>query len=567
MQTIRPMTIQFTKIAGISLIVLGSVLGPVLGLNPSIAAPRRAAITARAGAAEASQPGSFRQLQQSFAKEGRVFTPGKRRHILVLPSLSMDRAELAKLKGAGHYEERQLFFALAAAQRGTQVRIVTSEKIDPAIMRYITNLLPNGKAARRRIKLISANDASARPLTEKVLENPSLVRQLRAEMRGKGRGVIVPFVSTALENRLAVQLGVPLLGSAHELAWWGTKAGSRAIFAESGVSHPDGIAETRDVNVMAEQIAALVERHPQTKKVVIKLNEGFSGEGNAMFDLRKIPDFRSMDRAAKVVAIKRAFAEKDTAAAPDSHPLAFEAPKENWQHFSSQIRKMGAIAELFVDGKTKTSPSVQVYVGPDGKVEVLSTHEQILGGKNGQVYLGASFPADAAYRVALAKAGRKIGERLAAKGVVGRFAVDFLAVQNPIDSAKWDLEAIEVNLRSGGTTHPTNTLKLLVDGKYDESTGLMTDRHGKSKFYVATDNAVFDNIKGLSVQQLERVARRAGVHWNKRSREGAVFHMLGALKNYGKCGFTAIGDSPEQAQKIYDRTLAMLREYQANSDR
>jgi hypothetical protein len=545
-------------------------LGAAFGIGDLDAAPRnQAPVTARKvkTGGRFLGNGEFGQLQREFAQKGRVFTPGKRRRLLVLPSLSMDTAELAKLKGASHYEERQLFFALAAASRGTQVRIVTSEKIDPAIMRYITNLLPNGKAARRRIRMIAVNDASARPLTQKILERPSVLSQLRAEMRGKEPGVIVPFVSTGLENRLAVELGLPLLGSAKELAYWGTKAGSRAIFAESAVPHPDGIAETTDVSVMAEQIADLVERHPQAKKVVIKLNEGFSGEGNAMFDLRKIPGFRAMNRAAKVVAIKAAFAAKDSTKNSDSHPLAFEAPKENWKHFSSQIQKMGAIAELFVDGEKKTSPSVQVYIGPDGKVEVLSTHEQILGGKNGQVYLGATFPADAAYRVALTEAGRKIGERLAAKGVVGRFAADFLAVQNPANPAKWNLQAIEVNLRSGGTTHPTNTLKLLIDGKYDEATGLMKDRNGKAKYYVATDNAVFENLKGLTVQQLERLARRTGVHWNKRSKEGAVFHMLGALKGYGKCGFTAIGDTPEQAQKTYDRTMAMLRDFQAEASR
>ena len=43
------------------------------------------------------------------------------------------------------------------------------------------------------------------------------------------------------------------------------------------------------------------------------------------------------------------------------------------------------------------SPSVQLRVLPDRSVELLSTHDQLLGGASGQSYLGCIFPADPAY--------------------------------------------------------------------------------------------------------------------------------------------------------------------------
>ena len=86
---------------------------------------------------------------------------------------------------------------------------------------------------------------------------------------------------------------------------------------------------------------------------------------------------------------------------------------------------------------------------------MLATHEQVLGGDTGQVYIGCGFPADPAYVSELARHGEAIGKLLASRGVVGRLSVDFAATQN--DSGKWHIYALEINLRGGGTTHRTSS--------------------------------------------------------------------------------------------------------------
>jgi hypothetical protein len=37
-----------------------------------------------------------------------------------------------------------------------------------------------------------------------------------------------------------------------------------------------------------------------------------------------------------------------------------------------------------------------------------------------------------------------------------------------------------------------------------------------------------------------------------------LFHLIGALSQFGKLGVTAIANSHEEAQDLYDRTLAIL---------
>ena len=111
------------------------------------------------------------------------------------------------------------------------------------------------------------------------------------------------------------------------------------------------------------------------------------------------------------------------------------------------------------------SPSVQLRVVPGGRVELLSTHDQMLGGASGQSYLGCVFPASEEYAALIADCARPVANRLAELGVLGRFAVDFVVVRS--HAGGWEPYAIELNLRKGGTTHPFLTLQFLTDGHYD----------------------------------------------------------------------------------------------------
>src|ERR671920_1079637 len=143
------------------------------------------------------------------------------------------------------------------------------------------------------------------------------------------------------------------------------------------------------------------------------------------------------------------------------------------------------------------SPSVQLRVTPLGDVELLSTHDQLLGGPSGQSYLGCRFPADFGYAQAITREAAKIGAALAREGVLGRFAVDFVVVRS--GSGTWTPYAIEVNLRKGGTTHPFLTLQFLTDGRYDPATALFMSPSGREKHLVATDHLESEVLRGLTV--------------------------------------------------------------------
>jgi hypothetical protein len=193
-----------------------------------------------------------------------------------------------------------------------------------------------------------------------------------------------------------------------------------------------------------------------------------------------------------------------------------------------------------------------------GGAQAISTHDQVLGGPSGQVFLGCTFPANEGYRLDIQNYGIRVAEVLASKGVLGRFATDFVSV--PTEDGGWQHYAIEVNLRKGGTTHPFLTLRFLTDGNYDMMTGDFYAQNGNPKYYYASDTLQSEAYKGLSPDDLIDISVYHDLHFHANTERGVVFHLMGALSEFGKLGVVCIGDNPQQAQFLYKRTRSVLDE-------
>src|SRR5438477_720837 len=179
--------------------------------------------------------------------------------------------------------------------------------------------------------------------------------------------------------------------------------------------------------------------------------------------------------------------------------MKFESQEVTYESYMKKVEERKGVVEERIMGEEFRSPSVQLRITPLGKVELLSTHDQLLGGPSGQSYLGCVFPADTGYAVLITRQAEKVGARLAKEGVIGRFALDFVVVRS---NGKWDPYAIEINLRKGGTTHPFLTLQFLTDGKYDPKTAIFTARNGQQEFFVASDHVESPRYRTLTPYDL-----------------------------------------------------------------
>src|SRR3712207_3731623 len=95
----------------------------------------------------------FAQLQERLAPLARrlVLDPRAAQTVVVVPSLTLDTEELAKISGVHHYEERLLCMLMLLRMPRTHLVFVTSQQIpDPIVDYYRSEERRVGKECRSR---------------------------------------------------------------------------------------------------------------------------------------------------------------------------------------------------------------------------------------------------------------------------------------------------------------------------------------------------------------------------------------------------------------------------------
>ena len=463
--------------------------------------------------------------------------------VVVVPSVSMEPT----IPGAGSliqaYEERFLFLLLLLRQPQLRMIYVTSMPVAPTIVEYYLALLPGviPSHAKARLSLVSVGDSSPVSLSEKLLSRPRLLSRIADLIPNAERSHLVPYNTTEHERDLALILGIPMYGADPRLAELGSKTGCRRLFGEVGVQYPIGTEGVRTTDDMVEAITGMRRQRPGLTSVIVKLNEGVSGRGNAVVDLSGLPAERPAGREQILQRVMQ---------------MQLESTITTLEAYLASFAEMGGIVEERIVGEEIRSPSVQLTVTPSGAVELLSTHDQLLGGASGQSYLGCAFPADPGYARTIGDHALAVGERLREKGTLGRFAIDFVVVRGR--DGGWASYAIELNLRKGGTTHPFLTLQFLTDGRYEADTALFRTPDGHEKHLVATDHLESPLLRALSTDDLFDIVARHGLHFDQSRQVGVVFHMIRSLTEHGRVGLTAVGDSASDAAQRHRHAERIL---------
>ena len=476
----------------------------------------------------------FEHLQERLPDALAANRPGSGRdHVVVaMPSFSLSTSLLE------HYgprlpamEHRYLNATLMLGRIDADFVFVCSTAPGPEVLAYYRELVPADTARRmeRRVHCVSVEDVGPRSLAEKLLDRPDLLDELR-RLVGDRPAVIEPWNVTESEVAVATALGIPVNGTAPQLRAEAFKSAGRKLFHRLGVPVALGREDVHTVDDVAAAAEWIRASCPDVAAVVVKHDDSGAGDGNAVVRLRD-----------------------DEGSPLDPHEvLAAVTALPAW--FLDDLARDGGVVEEMVDGDQLRSPSVQVDLMPDGLVRVLATHDQVLGGANGQVYLGCRFPADAAYAADLARHGAAVGRELVAKGCVGRAGIDVMAARS--GAGPWSLAALEVNLRKGGTTHPFSALRSLVPGRYDQAAGAwVADVDGSTRAYRSTDNFVDPSLSERSPRSVIEAVRLAGLQFDPASGTGVVLHMLGCLAVDGRFGATAIGTTPEHAEDLFAATL------------
>jgi PGM1 C-terminal domain/ATP-grasp domain len=447
--------------------------------------------------------------------------------IVVVPSLTLPLEDLGKVSGVVFYEERLLCFLLFLAHPEARVVYTSSTAVDAAIIDYYLRFVPDPVAARQRLHLVDAGDGELGWLSAKLLSDRAVLARLRDAIGDPTQAFLLPFIAAPVEHELAAALGVPLDGPPSGLMALGSKTGARQVARRAGVAVLAGAEDLFTVEELTAGVTALVQSRPNLQGVVIKLNNCFSGLGNVILEANGLAD-----------------------PLPTSKTV-FCSEQESWPSYIAKMAGQGAVVEELLRHPNLRSPSVQLRISPAGAVQILSTHDQILGGPENQVYLGCRFPAHPDYRLTIQREALKVGEVLAAEGVVGSFGIDLLVVGQ-------DVYLSEINLRLGGTTHPFWMARLATGATYDPATGELRGPDGSPRCYVATDNLKSGHLRGRSPSDVISLIDRCGLGFDSASGGGVALHLLGAVTATGKFGATCVANSPAAADDLYRALLDLV---------
>jgi hypothetical protein len=485
----------------------------------------------------------FARLQQRLGPATATRCGATRRSVVVLPSRSVDRwhEPLAETRS---YEERLLSFVLDLHDPALELTYVTSLPVAQRTIDYYISLVPWSlrRSARKRLRLVSLGDGRHQPLSEKLLERPQMLEQIRRTLADPKVAYLMPYNSTAFERDVALALDIPLFGADPGHAWLGTKSGSRALFATVGVPHPLGGTQIRTIRDTVEAICALRAPKPELAEAVIKLDHAVSGEGNAIVDLAGLPAPGTRGEGGLIQ-------QRLERLVPDVDGVSAAA-------YLRKLAAQGGVVEERIIGRDLRSPSVQLEITTAGAVRLLSTHDQILHGRTGQQFAGCRFPADRAYAPVISAVAHRVAEHLADQEVIGRLAIDFLVIRGADDG--WQPFALEVNLRMGGATHPYQTLVRLTGGSYDPQTASFTTPRGYPRHYVATDHLEIPQLPMLGQAGVLARATRKDLRFDQDRGHGVVFHMLSSIDSLATVGVTATADAPHTANRLYAHVHTVL---------
>ena len=303
--------------------------------------------------------------------------------VVVVPSISLEHTTAGSGTVMQAMEERALFLLLLLRQPRLRMIYVTSMPISEAIVEYYLGLLPGviPSHARSRLTLVPVGDASPSSLSSKILARPRLLRTIRSLIANPSRSHLIPYNTTALERDVALSLGIPMYGADPRLADLGSKTGCRRTFEELAVPCPVGAEDLHTVDDM-------VARRARDAHETTDAGRGHRQAQRGRLGLRERPGRPA--RPARVRSARGGGRDQGST----SSRCGWRPRDLDLDVYLAAFEKDGGIIEERITGTALTSPSVQMRALPDGTVELLSTHDQLLGGASGQMYLGCVFPAD-----------------------------------------------------------------------------------------------------------------------------------------------------------------------------
>jgi hypothetical protein len=384
------------------------------------------------------------------------------------------------------------------------------------------------------------------------------IKHIRSIILGKEEVYIVPGVQCKDDFRLALKLQVPILGADPSRGIvYATKSGCRRIFAASDVNTPPGVYDIQNERELLLQLSKKIIEHPEYQQWLVKIDNEFQGRGTALLDLtrirclsvdgrREIMDEVTMQNNVEGfldVLRDRLFYElRETLSNRIRIISSFVYP--TWVEFMQEFKNNGGVIEA-VPQTVVGSPIVNMFIEPDGTINILSVQEQLLSPQF--CSLGAAFPQNSVPYDALRDASLSVGRVCVRKQIYGYVSIQYIAYIGEENALK--LWGIDLNLHLTNNSLFHQVFDHVTGGKMDQSTGQYVSRRSEGllkKSYVYGGLMRHPQFQTWRHSAFFALCRQKGISFDLSTRTGSLFHLVDTL-NKGLLGIICIGKTPTEA--------------------
>ena len=317
----------------------------------------------------------------------------KKRHVVIhLPSLSREEHQRASIPHLQSRINLQMSRLCDCSDPLVDVLYVAPMDVPDDVRKYYAKLLEVGGVAEPdlRFKIVTPENIERFPphmsLTSLLIYSPRCLRRIRRFIKGRDAYIVPGSAVGPEERRLAVMLGVPLLAPEPSLAsQYGLKSGAKRLFATADVSTPPGAHDVYEEPELIGALAKLIAAYIDVPRWLIKLDDEFGGRGHAWIETSELVIVRSLREAHR----KHTVREPQYWGRPDVQEGAraqlireIEGRLEKLIHLNCEehypgglkdfliaMGRCGAVVEA-VPADVRGSPSVNLFISPDGHVEV-----------------------------------------------------------------------------------------------------------------------------------------------------------------------------------------------------